>query len=46
MFLAGVLAESFGVMPVLLGIAGLLLVTAIAVLRVKSLRDLDSDRLS
>jgi MFS family permease len=46
MFLAGVLAESFGVMPVLLGIAGLLLITAIAVLRVKSLRDLDSDRLS
>jgi MFS family permease len=46
MFLAGVLAESFGVMPVLLGIAGLLLVTAIAVLRVKSLRDLDSDRVS
>jgi MFS family permease len=46
MFLAGVLAESFGVKPVLLGIAGLLLITALAVLRVKSLRDLDSDRLN
>jgi MFS-type transporter involved in bile tolerance (Atg22 family) len=44
MFLAGVLAESFGVKPVLLGIAGLLLITALAVLRVKGLRDLDSDR--
>lgn len=44
MFLAGVLAESFGVMPVLLGIAGLLVITSLAVLRVKSLRDLDSDR--
>jgi MFS-type transporter involved in bile tolerance (Atg22 family) len=44
MFLAGVLAERFGVEPVLLGIAGLLVITALAVLRVKSLRDLDSDR--
>jgi hypothetical protein len=29
---------------VLLGIAGLLMITALAVLRVTSLRDLDSDR--
>ncbi|HAN70419.1 MAG TPA: MFS transporter [Actinobacteria bacterium] len=42
MFLAGVLAESYGVRPVLLGIAGLLVITALAVLRVKSLRDIDS----
>ena len=44
MFLAGVLAENFGVKPVLLGIAALLLITAVGVLRVKSLRDIDSDR--
>jgi MFS family permease len=44
MFLAGVLAENFGVEPVLLGIAALLVVTALAVLRVKSLHDIDSDR--
>jgi MFS family permease len=44
MFLAGVLAENFGVKPVLLGIAALLLITALGVLRVKSLRDIDSDR--
>jgi DHA3 family macrolide efflux protein-like MFS transporter len=43
MFLAGVLAENFGVKPVLLGIAALLLITALGVLRVKSLRDIDSD---
>jgi MFS family permease len=42
MFLAGVLAESYGVRPVLLGIAVLLVITALAVLRVKSLRDIDS----
>jgi MFS family permease len=45
MFLAGVMAENFGVKPVLLGIAALLLITALAVLRVKSLRDIDSDRI-
>ena len=45
MFLAGVLAENFGVKPVLFGIAALLLITALGVLRVKSLRDIDSDRL-
>jgi MFS family permease len=44
MFLAGVLAENFGVKPVLLAIAGLLVLTALGVLRVKSLRDIDSDR--
>lgn len=44
MFLAGVLAENFGGKPVLLGIAGLLVLTALGVLRVKSLRDIDSDR--
>jgi len=44
MFLAGVLAESFGIEPVLLGIAGLLVLTALGVLRVKSLHDIDSDR--
>ena len=44
MFLAGVLADNFGVKPVLLGIAGLLVLTALGVLRVKSLRDIDSDR--
>ena len=44
MFLAGVLAENFGVKPVLFGIAALLLITALGVLRVKSLRDIDSDR--
>jgi MFS family permease len=44
MFLAGLLAENFGVKPVLLGIAGLLVITALGVLRVKSLRDVDSDR--
>ena len=43
MFLAGVLAENFGVKPVLFGIAALLLITALGVLRVKSLRDIDSD---
>ncbi len=42
MFLAGVLAENFGVKPVLLGIATLLVITALAVLRVKSLRDIDA----
>lgn len=44
MFLAGVLAENFGIEPVLLGIAGLLVLTALGVMRVKSLRDIDSDR--
>lgn len=44
MFLAGVLAENFGIEPVLLGIAGLLVFTALGVMRVKSLRDIDSDR--
>jgi len=42
MFLAGVAAESFGVEPVLLTIAGLLVLTALGVLRVKSLHDIDS----
>ena len=40
--LAGVLAENFGVRPVLLGIAALLVITALGVLRVKSLHDIDS----
>ncbi|MEX1209721.1 MAG: MFS transporter [Candidatus Nanopelagicales bacterium] len=44
MFLAGVAAESFGVEPVLLTIAGLLVLTALGVLRVKSLRDIDTAR--
>ena len=44
MVLAGVLAENFGVKPVLFGIAALRLLTALGVLRVKSLRDIDSDR--
>ncbi len=44
MFLAGVLAENFGVKTVLLGIAALLVLTAIGVMRVKSLRSIDSDR--
>lgn len=44
MLLAGVLAENFGVRPVILGIAGLLVLTALGVLRVNSLRDIDSDR--
>lgn len=43
MFLAGVLAESFGIKPVLLGIAALLVITTLAMLRVKTLRDLDAD---
>jgi len=42
MFLAGVLAENFGVKPVLLGIAVLLVITALGVLRVKSLHDIDA----
>ncbi|MBU3751683.1 MAG: MFS transporter, partial [Mycobacterium sp.] len=42
MFLAGVLAEHFAVKPVLLAIAVLLVLTALAVLRVESLRDIDS----
>ena len=42
MFLAGVLAENFGIKPVLLGIAVLLVLTALGVLRVKSLHDIDS----
>ena len=42
MFLAGVLAENFGIEPVLLGIAGLLVITALGILRVKSLHDIDS----
>ena len=46
MFLAGVAAESFGVGPVLLTIAGLLALTALGVLRVKSLRDIDLVRSS
>jgi MFS family permease len=46
MFLAGVLAESFGVKSVMLGIAGLLTLTAFGVMRVKSLRDVDADRAS
>jgi MFS-type transporter involved in bile tolerance (Atg22 family) len=44
MFLAGVLAENFGVKSVLLGIAALLVLTALGVMRVKSLRNIDSDR--
>lgn len=44
MFLAGVLADSFGIEPVLLGIAGLLVLTALGVMRVTSLRDIDADR--
>jgi MFS family permease len=44
MFLAGVLAESFGIEPVLLGISALLVLTALGVLRSKSLRDIDSTR--
>jgi MFS family permease len=44
MFLAGVAAENFGVEPVLLTIAGLLVLTALGVLRVKSLRDIDTAR--
>jgi MFS family permease len=46
MFLAGVAAERFGVMPVLLVIAVLLVFTAIGVLRVKSLGDIDSPGLT
>jgi predicted MFS family arabinose efflux permease len=46
MFLAGILAESFGVKSVMLGIAGLLTLTAFGVMRVKSLRDVDADRAS
>jgi MFS family permease len=42
MFLAGVLAENFGVKPVMLGIAVLLVLTALGVLRVKSLKDIDA----
>ena len=44
MFLAGVAAENIGVEPVLLTIAGLLVLTALGVLRVKSLRDIDTAR--
>jgi MFS family permease len=44
MFLAGVAAENFGVEPVLLTIAGFLVLTALGVLRVKSLRDIDTAR--
>jgi len=44
MFLAGVAAETFGVEPVLLTISGLLVLTALGVLRVKSLHDIDSTR--
>lgn len=43
MFLAGVAAETFGVMTVMLVIAGLLVFTALGVLGVKSLRDIDSN---
>ena len=43
MFLAGVAAETFGVMAVMLVIAGLLVFTALGVLGVKSLRDIDSN---
>jgi hypothetical protein len=46
MFLAGILAESFGVKSVMLGIAGLLTLTAFGVMRAKSLRDVDADRAS
>lgn len=42
MFFAGVLAENFGVMAVLLGIAALLVLTALGVLRVRSLRDINN----
>lgn len=42
MFLAGVFAENFGIKPVLLGIAVLLVITALGVLGVKSLHDIDS----
>lgn len=44
MFLAGVAAQNFGVEPVLLTIAGFLVLTALGVLRVKSLRDIDTAR--
>jgi MFS family permease len=44
MFLAGVAAENIGVEPVLLTIAGFLVLTALGVLRVKSLRDIDTAR--
>lgn len=42
MFLAGIAAESFGVKAIMLVIAGLLVLTALGVLRVRSLRDIDS----
>jgi predicted MFS family arabinose efflux permease len=44
MFAAGVLAEAFGVKPVLLGIGVLLVITALSVLGVRSLRDIDTNR--
>ncbi len=42
MFLSGVLAERFGVMTIMISISALLVLTALAVLRGKSLRDIDS----
>lgn len=42
MLLAGVLAETVGVEPVLLGIACLLLITALSILAVKSLREISA----
>ncbi len=42
MFLAGVAAENFGVEAVMLTIAGLLVITALGVLRVRSLKDIDA----
>ncbi|MGA0945372.1 MAG: MFS transporter [Candidatus Nanopelagicales bacterium] len=42
MLLAGVAAENFGVEAVMLTIAGLLVITALGVLRVRSLKDIDT----
>jgi hypothetical protein len=40
----GVIAERTGVMPVLLGLWALMTIVAIGVLLVKSIHDIDSDR--
>lgn len=42
MLLAGVLAERFGVMPVMLGIAALLVANAVGVMSVRTLRDINN----
>lgn len=44
MLVTGVIAERTGVMPVLLGLWGLMTIVAIGVLLVKSIHDIDSDR--